>query len=133
MSRNQKTEGAGAAAKSADASQGGGSIIYALAILRYLSESGDSIGVTALAKRLNISPSSCFNILKTLVSQDVVEFSQRDKTYTIGYGLLHIVHELLSHNRLVPQLAPGMRKLADKYSAAVGLWRVSSNERPVLI
>jgi IclR family transcriptional regulator, acetate operon repressor len=116
-----------------DSGRGGGSIVHALSILRFLSESGESLGVTAIAKRLGISPSSCFNILKTLVAQDVIEFSQTAKTYTIGYGLLHIVHESLSHSRVVPLLAPGMRKLADKFSTAVGLWRITGGERPLLI
>jgi DNA-binding IclR family transcriptional regulator len=112
--------------------RGGGSIVHALAILRCLSESGENLGVTAIARRLSISPSSCFNILKTLVAQDVVEFSRNDKTYRMGYGLLHIVRESLHHNRVLPLLTPGMRKLADKFSTAIGLWSTRT-ERPLLV
>jgi DNA-binding IclR family transcriptional regulator len=110
-----------------------GSISYAFAIIRYLSESGESLGVTAIAKQLHISPSSCFNILKTLVAEEVVEFHPKTKVYTIGYGLLNTVRDSINRNRVLPLLAPGMRDLADKYSMAIGLWRVNRSDRPLLI
>jgi DNA-binding IclR family transcriptional regulator len=132
MQSSKKTSGGQTVAESTDTGRGG-SIVQALAILRHLSSTGQSIGVTAIAKQLKLSPSSCFNILKTLVGQDLVEFSQIGKTYSIGFGLLHIVRESLNHNRVLPLLAPGMRKLADKFHTAVGLWRISRIERPLLV
>jgi DNA-binding IclR family transcriptional regulator len=124
-----------AKASEQDTSQnlGCGSIVHALTILRHLSRTGGSQGVTAIARELDISPSSCFNILKTLVGQDVIEFSEADKTYSVGYGLLRIVRGSLTHNRILPLLTPGMRKLADRFSTAVGLWSVGRNSRPLLI
>jgi DNA-binding IclR family transcriptional regulator len=112
---------------------GGGSILHALAIIRHLSEADESRGVTAIAKDLRISPSSCFNILKTLVSQDVIEFHPLTKTYTIGYGLLDTVRKSLGRSRILTLAAPGMRQLADKYSTAVGLWQINQTGRPLLI
>ena len=47
-----------------------GSVVQALAILRHLSEASKPLGVTAVARALGISPSSCFNLLKTLVAED---------------------------------------------------------------
>lgn len=110
-----------------------GSIVHALAVLRHLSNSSESQGVTSIATQLQISPSSCFNILKTLVSEDVVEFDSRTKTYSIGYGLLNLVRQSLNRTSILPLITPGMRTLADRFSTAIGLWRLNRNDRPLLI
>jgi IclR family acetate operon transcriptional repressor len=130
---NDKAAADTAVGNSVGPSRTGGSIGQAFAIIRHLSKTGQRHGVTAIAKQLQISPSSCFNILKTLVAEDVVEFDLPTKTYEMGYGLLHAVRHSVGRNPILPVIAPGMRVVADKFSTAVGLWHLNRFDRPLLI
>ena len=63
-----------------------GSITHAFAILRHLSTATAPEGVTTIARSLGISPSSCFNILKTLAAEEYVDFNPQTKAYTLGWA-----------------------------------------------
>src|SRR3546814_3311432 len=58
-----------------------GAVVNAAAILRHLGASEEPQGVTAIAQALSLSASSCFNILRTLAAEDLVEFDSRRKLY----------------------------------------------------
>ena len=66
------------------------SVAHALAILRRLATSDHPEGVNAIARKVGISPSSCFNILKTLAAEDFARFDVVDKTYTLGAGAIDL-------------------------------------------
>ena len=57
-----------------------GSVVNAVAILRYLASSPPQ-GVNAIARAVNLNPSSCFNLLKTLTTEAFLEFDHATKTY----------------------------------------------------
>lgn len=57
-----------------------GSVVNAIAILRHLAASPPQ-GVNAIARALQLNPSSCFNLLKTLASEAFLEFDPTTKTY----------------------------------------------------
>jgi DNA-binding IclR family transcriptional regulator len=57
-----------------------GSVVKALAILRHLAEGPDRCGVNAIAMAVSLNPSSCFNIVKTLVR------GKRRRQATAGWG-----------------------------------------------
>src|SRR3546814_2052282 len=73
-----------------------GAVVNAAAILRHLGASEEPQGVTAIAQALSLSASSCFNILRTLAAEDLVEFDSRRKLYSLGLGLYDIACQSLS-------------------------------------
>ena len=116
----------------ADARPRVGSVVQAMTILRYLGSRETPQGVTAIAHALGISPSSCFNILKTLVDEDLVTFDAKSKYYTLGLGALELARMALKHDPLLTLAQEPMRRLAEHWQAACGLWRVSVRDRLVL-
>ena len=63
----------------------------AIRILRHLSQVGKPERSLDIARQLSINPSTCFNILRTLVQEDVVDFSPLSKRYSVGSGLARLV------------------------------------------
>lgn len=107
------------------------SVVHALNILRLLARAPTPMGVTAISRALAISPSSCFNLLKTLCSEGVAEFDPTARTYQLGAG----VSDLASGGRTddVPALVrPRLEAMAAEYRFASGLWRVAAG-RLVLV
>jgi IclR family acetate operon transcriptional repressor len=109
------------------------SVVQAVAVLRHLAAIDRGRGVTAIAAAAGISPSSCFNILKTLVAEDLVVFDAETKTYTLGLGVINLGYSATRRNPVINAAEASMAKLAEEYDGAVGLWRVSSRERLMLV
>ena len=106
--------------------------VHALNILRLLARADTPLGVTSVARAVGISPSSCFNLLKTLCAESVAEFDPLDKTYRIGGG----VYELVSQgggDQAQALVRPRLLAMAGKFRFASGLWRVSATGRLVLL
>ena len=66
-------------------------VVNAVRILRYLTHTGAPERAADIARHLSINPSTCFNILRTLVAEDVVDFNGRSKTYSAGLGLARLL------------------------------------------
>src|SRR5690606_13324354 len=99
-----------------------GSIVHAVAVLRYLSETDEPLGVTAIAKALQISPSSCYNIVRTLVSEGLLEFDSRRKTYSIGLGTVELASRALSRNDIFPFVRQRLERIANEHELTAILW-----------
>jgi DNA-binding IclR family transcriptional regulator len=110
-----------------------GSIVKTIAILRHLADEPDGRGVNAIARAVSLSPSSCFNILKTLVREGFVDFDQQTKNYSIGAGLGLLARRALGPENVYPLCAPVLEDVAKRYQATVGLLRYISSERLVLL
>jgi len=110
-----------------------GSIVHAVSILNFLSETEEGPGVTVIANALGISPSSCFNILKTLVAQEFIEFDPRGKTYSIGLGVVNLARRALNRNNIFPLVRSQLQACADEFGLAAGLWRLTRLDRLVLV
>jgi IclR family transcriptional regulator, acetate operon repressor len=110
-----------------------GSVVQAISVLRHLGTLEGGAGVTAIAKSLGLSPSSCFNILKTLVAEEFLEFDSRQKTYRLGLGAIDLTRHALGTSRVFPALKNKLQALSDQYHIAVGLWRLVGQKRLVLV
>lgn len=111
---------------------GVGAVQHAVRILRHLAAGGRLAGVNAIARATAINPSTCFNILRTLVAERLVSFDGEAKTYRLGYGTLELALGLLGSNA-ADLIRPELQRLALNYSALLGLWQVTDAERLVLI
>lgn len=110
-----------------------GSVVQAIAILRHLGRVEGGRGVTAIAKDLAISPSSCFNLLKTLVTEDLVDFDPHVKTYVLGTGAMELAHRSFVRAEEQVVARARLQAVADEFGIACGLWRLTRAERLVLV
>jgi DNA-binding IclR family transcriptional regulator len=107
-------------------------VANAVRILRFLSETGKPARTTQIARALSINTSTCFNILRTLVSEGVVEFDSLSKAYRPGVGLLKLVDNSLREGQLLELAKPSMHLLAEQFSVTATLWRRIGDDRIVL-
>ena len=110
-----------------------GSVVHALAILRYIALTREPAGVTAIARAIGINPSSCFNILRTLVAEEFVERDDETKTYMLGVAPLDLARSVIDENGAFSYLRADMQRLADTFSVTTTLWRMTRSERWVLV
>lgn len=110
-----------------------GSIVQAIAVLRHLGDVGRGLGVSAIAKALSISPSSCFNILRTLVAEGMLDFDPADKSYTLAVGVIELAHRALSQSEMYAFARHQLERLADAFQMTVALRQVSRSDRLVVL
>lgn len=108
-------------------------VVNAIGILRYLALKGAPERAADIARHLQINPSTCFNILRTLVAEDVVDFNTLSKTYSAGLGLARLADQLVTQGQRIQLALPFMRELAIERGLTVTLWRRMGNDRIVLV
>jgi DNA-binding IclR family transcriptional regulator len=104
----------------------------ALLLLRHLAEAERPASLSMLARATTISPSSCFNLLRTLAEEGVVTFDPVAKTYELGFGLLEIASPLVSRDDAV-LIRPLLDRIALQHRALITLWQMTSGDRITLI
>lgn len=105
----------------------------AIRILKYLVEAGGPTRSVTISRALGINASTCFNILRTLVVEEIVEFDPVAKTYTVGMGLTALVGELLTEGQRVAAAAPLMAEIAARFNITVTLWKRLGVDKIVLV
>lgn len=108
-------------------------VVNAIRILRFLSESGAPERAVDIARKLKINPSTCFNILRTLVSEDMVEFSAMSKRYSAGLGLARLVEQFVTQGQKVQLAKPLLENFAARSKVTVTLWRRIGKDRIVIV
>lgn len=108
-------------------------VVNAVRIMRYLGEAGSPARAITIARQLSINASTCFNILRTLVLEEVVEFDPLSKTYTTGVGLTRLVENFLTEGQRVAAVVPHMADLAAEFSVTMALWKRVAPDRIVLV
>jgi len=108
------------------------SVAQALAVLRRLATSHRPEGVSAIARGVGMSPSSCFNILKTLTAEDFAQFDSEQKTYTLGSGAVDLAVAALDPEAGFVRARPIMETIARDFGVTCGLWH-RSVERLILL
>lgn len=108
-------------------------VTQAASILRLLARAGEPLSVTVIARTTGISPSSCFNLLKTLAVEELVRFDDASKLYAIGLGVLQLARGVLGADAILRAARPVMNALSAEHEATVGLWRAGRGDRMTLI
>lgn len=109
------------------------SIVQALSILRFLSRSGESQGVTAIARAVGINPSSAFNIVKTLTAEKFLIFNEKKKSYELGPGAMELAGVALDNKKAFDRIRDLLDDIAMKFSVTSALWRLTDDERLLLV
>lgn len=108
-----------------------GSVANATAILRHLAVARPQ-GVNAIARELALSPSSCFNILKTLTDEGFLDFQPETKTYSIGIAAIQLFQFPSGLGAWLEWLERELHRLCLDLQLSSGLWQVRGN-RVVLL
>jgi len=81
-------------------------------ILRLLGDSDGPLGVTEVAERLKVDPSTAYRLLATLEHGALVAQDVDSKKYGIGYGVLEIANGLLRRMSVVTAADHYLRSIA---------------------
>jgi DNA-binding IclR family transcriptional regulator len=109
------------------------SVLAAIRILRHLSQQPAGAGVNAIARALELSPSSAFNLLKTLVAENFLDFDAGTKRYTLGPGVLALGRSALDPADAFNIARSHLESLADRRQITAALWRLTRSEQLVLV
>ena len=109
-----------------------GAVVNAIRILQFLGSAPEPLGVAAIARGTGVSPSTTFNILKTLTRHGFAALDNGDKTYRLGLALAELASGFVGvgHAALVH---PEMERLAADYAMLVVLWRITEDGHMVLV
>jgi DNA-binding IclR family transcriptional regulator len=110
-----------------------GALTSGLSVLRHLADSTEPLGVTRIARELGLNASTCFNLLRTLVHEGLVNFDERAKTYTIGLGVVELARNALGRASMVSWVQPQLDELAVRHGVTVVTWQSLPDERLVLV
>lgn len=110
-----------------------GAVVNAVAILRYLSSSAVPVGVTRIARDTQINPSTCFNILRTLVAEDLVFLDPSSKNYSVSLGIMDIARGASLVSADIGAVRPLMERIAREHGVTLSLWATMGEDRKVLI
>jgi IclR family acetate operon transcriptional repressor len=77
-------------------------VLHTVAILRYLQEVGNRpSAMMEIARALEINASTCFNILRTLAGQRILNYDEDTRRYTLGMALIEFASLVDSHGHLL--------------------------------
>lgn len=110
-----------------------GAVLNAGKILRFLRATQGPATVTQITRQLKINPSTCFNILRTLIHEDFVQFDPVAKTYQLSLGIVALAQGALAHSTELHLLQPKIQELAQKHKIMVTVWRKISDDRIMLV
>lgn len=109
-----------------------GAVSNAIIILRHLSDSARPMGVSRIADETKLNTSTCFNILRTLVQHDLVQFDPLSKTYSLSLGIMDIARGATALRGDIGSVRPMMEDIANTHSVTVTVWQIVSENRKVL-
>ena len=90
-------------------------VTRAIAILRFLGNSTEPVGVNPIARELDLIPSTCLHILRVLQEEGLVEFDSKTKRYSIGIGILPLARSALQRNTFSIMIQPWLSELSEKF------------------
>jgi DNA-binding IclR family transcriptional regulator len=90
------------------------SLARGVQILRLLAVPAGNLGVTEIAERLDVDPSTAYRLLSTLEVHGFVAQDEESKKYSLGYGILEVTSGLLRHLSVVEVSQPHLYTVATK-------------------
>lgn len=110
-----------------------GAVVNASQILRFLQATRSPATATQISRDLKMNPSTCFNILRTLIDEDFVDFDNAGKTYTLSLGVVALARGALEQNAGLRTLQPKLQELTLKHGILSVISRRISKDRSVLV
>lgn len=97
-------------------------VTRALAILRLLGRHRAPLGVKAIARELELVPSTALHILRALVSEQLVRVDPGTKQYSLGIGMLSLARSVMENSGFATVVQPELDRVSRSYGVtAIGL------------
>ncbi len=97
-------------------------VTRATAVLRLLSRSQQPLGVQAIARTLDIVPSTALHILRALAADEMVSFDPDTKRYALASGVVALARGMLRHDAFSNLAQPVLDALSARHAAtAIGV------------
>jgi DNA-binding IclR family transcriptional regulator len=105
----------------------------AATVLRLLAGERSGLGVTEIARRAKLVPSTCLHVLRALVDEGFITFEVETKTYRTGIGLLTLVRDAMASNDFRNAAQPTLDRLATDYKVTAVAVELDSRDRMVVV
>jgi DNA-binding IclR family transcriptional regulator len=110
-----------------------GAIVAGLSVLRYLASTHSPVPLSRITKDLRLNPSTCLNILRTLIAEDYVVFDSRSKLYAMGLGVLELLGGAVAEGSDLRAVRALTDSISSAQSVTVTLWRRVRRDRIMLV
>jgi DNA-binding IclR family transcriptional regulator len=108
-------------------------VTRAIHVLKLLGRSREPLGVNAIARSLDLVPSSCLHILRALAEEGLVRMDARTKQYSLGLGLLALTRDMLGHNHFAQVVQPELDRIAQRYGVTSTAVELDGADRMVVV
>lgn len=105
----------------------------AASVLRLLAGHQGGLGVSEIARRVGLVPSTCLHVLRALTDEGFVSFDDEKKTYRTGVGLLTLVRDAMTHSDYPKIVQPLLNKLAQENNVTATATEIDNRERLVVV
>ena len=107
-------------------------VARAATVLRLLAGERSGLGVTEIARRVGLVPSTCLHVLRALVDEGFLTFDEQKKTYRTGVGLLTLVRDTLAGADFPKAVQPVLDDLAARHHVTAVAVELDSRNRMVV-
>ena len=108
-------------------------VARAATVLRLLAGEQAGLGVTEIARRVGLVPSTCFHVLRALVDEGFVTFDPERKTYRTGVGLLTLVRDVMATGKYPKVVQPILDQLASENQVTATAIELDARGRMVVV
>jgi DNA-binding IclR family transcriptional regulator len=104
-----------------------------IAILRLLGRGDEPMGVHAIARALDLVPSTCLHILRVLADEHLVAVDPATKKYAVAAGLVSLARSALRQHTFPASVQSALDELAETYRATAIAVEASGLEHMVVV
>lgn len=108
-------------------------VARAATVLRLLAREKAGLGVTEIARRVDLVPSTCLHVLRALVEEGFVAFDSDKKTYRTGVGLFTLVRDAMTNSDFPTAVQPSIEHLATEHQVTAVAVELDSRDRMVVM
>ena len=127
-----KVQSAAATAKSEEDASRAPAVTRALAILQLLSTEGSALGVTHIARRLDLNPSTCLHIMRALEAASFVQQTPGSKLYVLGPGIHVLARRGLSQDPFLLAAQPCLEELSSRFKCTALVMQPDNDDHMVV-
>lgn len=108
-------------------------VTRAVAILRLLDRADAPMGVNAIARELDLVPSTCLHILRALTEEELVAVDPATKRYTLEAGIVSLARRALRRDSFSNAVQPELDRLARRHGLTTIGVRVVGLEHMIVV
>lgn len=108
-------------------------VTRAAKILKLLANQKEGLGVSDIARKVDLVPSTCYHVLRALVDEGLLAFDSERKTYRTSIGLLSLVRNSLASSGFQHAVQPQLDRLAARHHITALAVELDNFERMVVV